>query len=144
MYRTSGGGRVSHKLARPPAVFKEKTVMPKKILIADDDSGIRNLIAAALSGKDYDIVEADDGEATIERLRSGCFDLLIVDYRMPKADGLEVIEEAISLNQDMPVILISGNLPPEVQDRAAGLTTHIFDKPFRLADIVDAVVRLFD
>lgn len=110
-----------------------------KILVAEDNKGMRQLLAAILSMEGYDVVEAEDGEVAIEKLRTESFDLLITDYSMPEADGLEVIDEAASPHLGLPVILISGTLPSEVRRRADGLVNYILEKPFGAAKLLGAV-----
>jgi len=98
--------------------------MVKKLLVVDDNADIRKVIVAALSHKRYKIVEAENGNAAIKKLHAERFDLLITNYKMPGADGLEIIEEALSLYQKMPVIFVSGSLSPEVRARAERLVPH--------------------
>jgi len=59
-----------------------------KILIADDDPHIRQLLAFALEKAGYEVVEAEDGEAALERAQSAAPDLLVLDLNMPRLNGL--------------------------------------------------------
>jgi CheY-like chemotaxis protein len=113
--------------------------MAKRILVADDNADIRKVIKAALSRKEYRIFEAEDGAAVIKKLGSEKFDLLITDYDMPGANGLEVMEKALALYPKMPVILVSANLPQEVLKKAESLATRIVEKPFNIAALVCTV-----
>lgn len=58
-----------------------------KVLVADDEVNIRNLIKLKLSGEGYDVVCASDGNEALSRLYSKCFDICIVDVMMPVMDG---------------------------------------------------------
>ncbi|HHE41174.1 MAG TPA: response regulator, partial [Dehalococcoidia bacterium] len=89
-----------------------------------------------------EVVEAEDGEVAIKKLRAESFDLLITDYNMPGADGLEVLDEASSLYPKMPVIFMSAVLAPEVQHKVEGLANHIMEKPFSIAELAGVVARL--
>ena len=111
----------------------------KKILVADDNTDIRKVIKAALSGKGYKIVEAEDGAAAIKKLQAEKFDLLITDYDMPGVNGVEVMEKALALYPRMPVLLVSANLPPAVAGKAKRSATCILEKPFEVSKFISAV-----
>jgi CheY-like chemotaxis protein len=63
----------------------------KKILIADDNRQIRLLVNVALRSGDYEILEAEDGEAALESAIANQPDLILLDVTMPKLDGFEVL-----------------------------------------------------
>jgi PleD family two-component response regulator len=65
-----------------------------RILVVDDESSIRDLLAKTLSLAEYDVDTAPDGRSALERLRLYPYDLLIADLKMPGIDGLAVIREA--------------------------------------------------
>lgn len=62
-----------------------------RILIVDDDPAIQNLLQAWLRTADYETVAASDGEQALNSLSQSAFDLALVDYRMPRMDGLGVL-----------------------------------------------------
>jgi CheY-like chemotaxis protein len=113
-----------------------------KILVAEDNDGFRKTLAMILRGENYQVVEAEDGRIAIEKLQAQRFDLLVTDYDMPDADGLEVMDEALSLYPEMPVIFITATLPPEVQGRVEGLASCILEKPFGAAELLGKVRKL--
>jgi len=113
-----------------------------KILVADDNADIRKVIKAALSRKEYRIVEAEDGAAAIKKLQTEKFDLLITDFDMPAANGIEVMEKALFLYPKMPVLLVSANLPPAIAEKAKRLATCILEKPFEISKLTAAVSLL--
>jgi CheY-like chemotaxis protein len=61
-----------------------------KILIADDDPDIRDILKLTLAEENYEIVEAPDGEEALKIIRSKPLDLALLDYKMPKMDGRQV------------------------------------------------------
>jgi CheY-like chemotaxis protein len=123
--------------------FTEDTKMAtKKILVVDDNADIRKVIKAALSQRKYRIVEADDGAAAIKKLHAEKIDLLIADFDMPGANGIEVMEKALSLYPKMPIVLVSGLLSPEVRKKATCLASHIVEKPFNIAALARTVSKL--
>jgi len=83
--------------------------MAKKILIIDDERNIRKTLSEILTFEGYDTTEAVDGLEGISKLKNHVFDCIICDIKMPKADGLEVLENAKEHCPDTPFIVISGH-----------------------------------
>ncbi len=114
-----------------------------KILIAEDEAPIANLLRTALEGADYRCVWAADGAAAADRLEAEPFDLVLLDIMLPKADGYEVLEYCKAL--DVPVIFLTAK--GTVQDRVRGLRLGAEDyitKPFELMELlarVETVLR---
>ncbi|MFA5620085.1 MAG: sigma-54 dependent transcriptional regulator [Weeksellaceae bacterium] len=84
--------------------------MPK-ILIIEDEPSIRNVIKNILQDedKDYEVDDAGDGEEGILKIKENEYDLVICDIKMPKKDGIEVLDEALEFNPDLPFLMISGH-----------------------------------
>jgi DNA-binding NtrC family response regulator len=80
-----------------------------KVLIVDDERSIRRTLREILEFEGYTIEEASDGLEGLEKLKAGAFDLVILDIKMPKMDGMEVLERIQILAPDVPVIMISGH-----------------------------------
>lgn len=79
------------------------------ILIVDDEASIRRTLREILEYEDFAVEEAEDGEIALEKLRADSFDVVLLDVKMPKKDGMEVLE-ALSREQiDVPVVMISGH-----------------------------------
>lgn len=79
------------------------------ILVVDDEVSIRRTLREILEYEDYAVEEAEDGEVALEKLRASKFDVVLLDVKMPKKDGMEVLE-ALSKDQiDVPVVMISGH-----------------------------------
>ena len=114
-----------------------------KILIAEDEAPIANLLRTALEGADYRCVWAADGAAAADRLEAEPFDLVLLDFTLPKADGYEVLHYCKAL--DVPVIFLTAK--GTVQDRVRGLRLGAEDyitKPFELMELlarVETVLR---
>src|SRR5437764_9910769 len=79
-----------------------------RILVVDDESSIRDLLAKTLALAEYDVDVAPDGRSALDRMRMYPYDLLIADLKMPGMDGLTVIREAKRYKADLPVIIITG------------------------------------
>ncbi len=80
--------------------------MPR-ILIVDDDPGQRSLLNSFLRGQHFDTVTADSGPQALELLRTGKFDMMISDVRMPGLTGLETLRLARKENATLPVLLVT-------------------------------------
>lgn len=80
-----------------------------KILIVDDDKSIRRTLREILEFEKYIIEEAVDGVECLVKMRQTPYDVVIMDVKMPKMDGMEAIEKVQQLCPDTPVIMISGH-----------------------------------
>ncbi|RLD63146.1 MAG: sigma-54-dependent Fis family transcriptional regulator [Bacteroidetes bacterium] len=80
-----------------------------KILIIDDEKSIRNSLKEILEYEKHQTVLAIDGEEGINLVKQNKFDLILCDIKMPKMDGIEVLEEIMKINPEIPVIMISGH-----------------------------------
>ena len=79
------------------------------ILIIDDEKSIRKTLAEILTFEGYQIDEAPDGEEGLKRIKERNYDVVLCDIKMPRMDGIEFLEQAGTLNADLPVIMISGH-----------------------------------
>ncbi len=86
-----------------------KTKKMANILIIDDERPIRNTLKEILEYEKYKVDEAEDGPSGLEKIKSGKYDLIMCDIKMPKMDGLEVLEKSIDLGIDTPIVMISGH-----------------------------------
>jgi CheY-like chemotaxis protein len=114
-----------------------------KILVIDDEPGIRDLLDTLLSGKGYDVVLADSGQKGLEIFRRASADVIVLDLKMPGMDGLTVLQQIRCLNPTQPVVILTGVGSPESEQqvRALGVTEYM-EKEFSLHLLGDAVKRL--
>ncbi|MFT6334441.1 MAG: two-component system nitrogen regulation response regulator NtrX [Saprospiraceae bacterium] len=80
-----------------------------KILIVDDDKGIRNTLREILQFEKYTVDEATDGLDGLVKIKQNKYDVIIMDIKMPKMDGMEAIERVQILSPETPVVMISGH-----------------------------------
>lgn len=82
-----------------------------KILVIEDESAIRRVLVKILAEENdsYHVVEAEDGLAGMEVIKKEDFDLVLCDIKMPKMDGVEVLEAAKKIKPEIPFIMISGH-----------------------------------
>jgi len=113
-----------------------------KILVIDDDHGIRQLLDSLLRHKGYDVLLAEDGQTGLELFRQEHPDVIVLDLKIPEMDGLTVLRHVRSLNLTQPVIIYSGAWTPktELQIRALGITETV-TKDCSLDRLVEAVKR---
>ncbi|WKZ66057.1 MAG: sigma-54 dependent transcriptional regulator [Flavobacteriales bacterium] len=79
------------------------------ILIIDDEKAIRAALRDILEHEKHKVDEAEDGAAGLEKATKGRFDLVLCDIKMPKVDGIEVLERLQAHDPDLPVVMISGH-----------------------------------
>lgn len=79
------------------------------ILIIDDEEAIRNALRDILEMEDYEVDEAKDGIEALSKIKQKGYDAIICDIKMPKMDGMEVLERVQILSPDTPIIMISGH-----------------------------------
>jgi len=84
--------------------------MPK-ILVIEDEATIRRVLTKILTEENdaYDVEEAEDGLAGIEKIKKEDYDLVLCDIKMPKMDGVEVLEAAKKVKPEVPIVMISGH-----------------------------------
>ncbi|SHM62109.1 sigma-54-dependent transcriptional regulator [Flavobacterium chilense] len=82
-----------------------------KILIVEDEAAIRRVLVKILSEENdtYQVDEAEDGVVGLEKIKNNDYDLVLCDIKMPKMDGVEVLEEAKKIKPEIPMVMISGH-----------------------------------
>jgi two-component system nitrogen regulation response regulator NtrX len=82
-----------------------------KILVIEDEAAIRRVLVKILSEENdaYEVDEAEDGLAGIEKIKKEDFDLVLCDIKMPKMDGVEVLEAVKKIKPEIPMVMISGH-----------------------------------
>jgi DNA-binding response OmpR family regulator len=119
-------------------------LLPKRVLVADDDVNIAELVRLYLKKQDYEVDIANNGREALLKLQSGAFDLLILDIMMPLASGIQVLRD-LRQHSDLPVILLTARSLDV--DKIAGLHLGADDyvtkpfNPWELVARVEAVLR---
>ena len=116
----------------------------RKVLIAEDDRDIANLVALHLSdaGLDYELVH--DGQAALERASAGEHDLLVLDIMLPGRNGLEICRQLRMDGVNLPILMLTAR--SEELDRVLGLELGADDyltKPFSVRELVARVRAIF-
>ena len=115
--------------------------MPKTILVADDEAGIRDTLRRLLEYEKYRVVLAEDGKAALEKADGEVVDLVLLDIKMPGMDGMEVLTHLHKSRPDLPVVIISGHGTIQTAVEATRLGAFDFiEKPID-ADRILLVIR---
>lgn len=110
--------------------------MKKRILVVDDQPGIRMLLKDILASQGYLASLATDGKEALMKIEENSYDLIILDYKLPIIDGKEVLRNMEELNMDIPVILMSGMAEAiEADESSLPHVKHVISKPFDLRDL---------
>lgn len=115
-----------------------------RILLAEDDTVMREYLTRALTRSGYGVSAVDCGTAAIPLLEAERFDLLLTDIVMPEMDGIELAQRAAELAPDMRVMFITGFAAVTLKAGRAMPQAKVLSKPFHLRDLVLEVDRLFE
>ena len=130
---------------RAEPALPEPAPRAARILVVDDDPGIRALCSVVLGDEGHEVLEAADGLEGFERAVADDPDLLLLDIKMPVLDGFEL---AVALRRDartrhLPFVFVTGEPEPDVQGHAFSVgALGFFAKPFDPSALVELVRRL--
>lgn len=117
----------------------------KKILVVDDEKGIRFLLLDFLSSEGFDVRVAKDGQESLDILERSNFDLIITDINMPGMDGISMLKTMKKAGRKEKVILMSASPFDEeiLEPEMPSVLKHLH-KPFRLDDFLGVVIDAMD
>ena len=95
-----------------------------RILLCDDSPVERLALGHFLRSSGYEVDEAGDGQSTLQYLKNRQIDLLLLDLEMPDVDGFDVLNYVAKHRRSLPVILLSGMRPDDIQGKMAQLHDH--------------------
>ena len=105
-----------------------------RVLVVDDEAGIRDAMARWLSIRGFDVTKAEDGQDAIEKCRTHAFDIITMDLEMPRLGGAEAISIIHTLCPGVPVLVLTA-FPLEGEDLLETGAVKILTKPLRLLDL---------
>lgn len=118
-----------------------------KILIIEDEAAIRRVLLKIISeeNENYQVEEAEDGLLGVEMIKNNDYDLVLCDIKMPKMDGVEVLEKAKIIKPEIPIVMISGHgdLDTAVNTMRLGAFDYI-SKPPDLNRLLNTVRNALD
>ena len=131
------GRRQGQRLPRGAAAVSRQI----RVLVADDERNLRELIVRELARRGHDVDGAEDGVAALERIRETSYDVVILDMRMPKKEGLDVLRDLSTVPEAPQVIMLTGF--QEVAAAVEAMKLGAYDyltKPTKIEEL-DVIVR---
>jgi CheY-like chemotaxis protein len=121
-----------------------------RVLLAEDDAEMRTVVADALRGDGYDVLELVDGGRLLVEIAARMkadqgmrsVDLIVSDIRMPICTGLQILAALRDAHWRTPVVLMTAFGDEKTRRQAEGLSAVLVDKPFEIDDLRAAVARL--
>jgi DNA-binding NtrC family response regulator len=117
----------------------------RRIMVVDDDAGIRRSLHTLLSRAGHEVLQAADGLEAIRLWRTGGADLVITDLHMPNKDGIQTILELLTHTPGVPIIAMSGGGQTKRLDLLGNVTllgsVLTIEKPFTLSEMMSVVRR---
>lgn len=117
----------------------------RRIMVVDDDAGIRRSLDILLSRAGHEVLQAANGLEAIQLWRNGGADLVITDLHMPHKDGIQTILELLTQAPGVPIIAMSGGGQTKRLDLLGNVTllgsVLTIEKPFTLNEMMSVVRR---
>jgi len=112
-------------------------MIPKRILIIDDEENFRHMLSVILKKERYDVETASNGEEGLQRIVASPFDQILCDIRMPQMDGMEFMSKVQKMGMDAPIIMMSayGTVDTAIEAMKLGAYDYI-SKPFKPDEII--------
>ncbi|MCD4718094.1 MAG: response regulator [Desulfobacterales bacterium] len=113
----------------------------EKILVVDDERGIRYLLSDVLSDAGFEVSIARDGQESLDQLEENRFDLVITDINMPRLDGIEMLKRMKLAGRKEKVIIMTANLLDlTFEEEEVPHVVKKFQKPFIIESLLDVVI----
>ncbi|MBS3957385.1 MAG: sigma-54-dependent Fis family transcriptional regulator [Clostridiales bacterium] len=116
--------------------------MTGRVLVVDDEKNMRWVLAQALEGEGFEVVQAADGKEALAAVAEGEPDVMVLDHRMPRPDGMEVLRRLRAQGSTFPIIMLTahGNVAQAVEAMKAGASEYL-TKPFDLEELKLAIEK---
>lgn len=120
----------------------EGHIMRAKVLIVDDQFGIRTLLKEVLQKDGHEIYQAANGFQALDIVKNHAPDLVLLDMKIPGMDGIEILENIKKINDTTRVVIMTayGELDLIEKTKGLGALDH-FSKPFDIDEIRNAVLK---
>lgn len=113
------------------------------ILVVDDEEALRTVLSSELVGAGYDVSTASDGDEAISTVQNKKFDLVLLDIKMPRVDGFEVLKFIKKTYPSVKVIMLTGfaDLKNAIESKKHGAEDFV-SKPYDLVDLLTTIERV--
>jgi DNA-binding NtrC family response regulator len=112
----------------------------KKILVVDDEMGIRSLLSELLENEGFEVRAAKDGQESLDEMEREDFDLVITDIQMPRLDGLAMLDAMKRAGRKEKIIIMTGSaLAMDLPNEEMPMVVSRLQKPFRMSNLLDVV-----
>lgn len=111
-----------------------------KILIVDDEQGIRSVLSDVLVDEGFEVVSVAQGRECLPLLEKDCFDLVVLDVWLPDVNGIDLLQDIKKLSPNLPVVIISGHANVDSSIKAVALGAYDFlEKPLSIEKMVNVI-----
>ena len=115
-----------------------------KILVCDDEEGVRESLKLILEDR-YDVQTAEHGEQAIEYVAQAPYDMMLLDIKMPRMDGIEALRRVRQLAPSMPILILTAYHSMDIAKEAIRLGAQDYlSKPFDKDQLLDAIAHLLN
>lgn len=119
--------------------------MVKEILVVDDQPGIRLLLNDVLTNEGYHVTAVTTGKEAMDLVQKQAFDIIILDYRLPIFNGVDVLQRMAENAIHIPTIMITGMKEAAQKEiTKTGLQAEVLGKPFNIADLCTIVSNMIE
>lgn len=116
----------------------------QRILVVDDQPGIRLLLQEILVNEGYHVTTAQTGKEALDTIKGGSFDLLMLDYKLPIVDGIQVLQQLERDNVVITTIVMSGLAEDIIKELESFYSVKkVLAKPFNVQDIYSVTESIF-
>ncbi len=114
---------------------------PIKVLVVDDEKGIRFLLEEVLLHRGFEVSLARDGQESLEKLEENHFDLVITDINMPRVDGVSMLKRMRKTGREEKIIIMTGNPSDQrLLDEDMPQVVTRLSKPFGMETFLNVVI----
>jgi CheY-like chemotaxis protein len=131
------------KRNKTPLACRHIKASHRRIMVVDDEEGIREILSTALSSMGYEVVTANSGGEALNLFLKSSFALVLTDLEMPGMDGWNLASRIKDRSPNIPVVVMTGQSQEDVMERMKGnsVNSAIF-KPFRLEQVLKMIEKL--
>ncbi|MCZ6775021.1 MAG: response regulator [Ignavibacteria bacterium] len=115
----------------------------RKVLVVDDEDALRTVLSGELTSEGYDVGTAADGDDAISTLQKQTFDLVLLDIKMPRMHGFEVLKFVKEKHPETKVVMLTGfaDLKNAIESKKLGAEDFV-SKPYDLVDLLTTIERV--